>query len=293
MILTIGEILADVIATQKENALDAIFHCGGAPFNVAVHAKRAGANVSFIGRVGNDSVGKFLCSVAEREGLAELELQTDYEHNTSIAFVTLDNGERDFTFLRHNCADYHIDLASLDRYKEKASIVHLGSLMLSESIGQEKALSVANWCRENGKLLSFDVNYRQDVFESADCAKKAYMRFVELADLVKLSEDEAVLLTGVDCVQKAARLLTRKDKLIVITLGSEGSYFYINEMEGFVPSQKVKPIDTTGAGDAFWGTVLAELDGKDIVSLGSEVFTSVLKKANAKGAACTQVKGAI
>ncbi len=292
MILTIGEILADVIAAQKENTLEASFHCGGAPFNVAVHAKRAGGKVCFVGRVGKDSVGKFLQSVAEKEGLDVLELQIDSERNTSIAFVTLKDGERDFTFLRHNCADYYIDLSSLKHYND-VSIVHLGSLMLSENVGQEKAMEIANWCRESGKLLSFDVNYRQDVFESESQAKRAYGQFVDLADLVKLSKDEAVLLTGVDCVQKAARLLSRKDKLIVITLGSDGSYFYLNEMEGFVPSQKVKPIDTTGAGDAFWGTVLAELDGKDISALSSEELTNALKKANSMGAACTLIMGAI
>lgn len=293
MILCVGEILADVIATQKGDRLDASFRCGGAPFNVAVHAKRNGATVGFLGRVGNDSVGTFLRGVAEKQGLDLLQLQVDEFRNTTLAFVSLKDGERDFTFLRHDSADFNIDVSHLDELEKDVTTVHLGSLMLSEKAGQEVAFAVAKWCKTNGKKLSFDVNYRQDVFPDESSATQISKRFVALADLVKLSLDEALMLTNCQSAKEAASALSAPNKLVVITLGSAGSYFFINGRDGVVSSQKVQAVDSTGAGDAFWGTLLAQLDGKEVSSLDDETIKLALKVANRQGAVCTLKKGAI
>lgn len=292
MILCIGEILADVIATQKADMLDARFRCGGAPFNVAVHAKRAGGAVGFVGRVGQDSVGNFIRSFAAEQSLDYLDLQVDPHRNTTLAFVTLDeDGERDFTFLRHECADYHTDVSCLDTLVDSISAVHLGSLMLSEQVGQQTALKVAKWCKNNGKKLSFDINYRQDIFECEQDAIEVYRRFADMADYLKLSLDEALMLTDANSARQAAELLASNGKLVVITLGSAGSYYFIDGRDGVVSSQKVKAVDTTGAGDAFWGTFLARLDGA--TDLSDEFVKDALRFANKAGAQCALKEGAI
>ena len=80
---------------------------------------------------------------------------------------------------------------------------------------------------------------------------------------------------------------------MLVTLGSSGSAYYYNGITGIVPTEKVKPIDTTGAGDAFFGAVLANLDGKDIFALSKEDIESALVAGNKAGARATQFKGAV
>ena len=76
----------------------------------------------------------------------------------------------------------------------------------------------------------------------------------------------------------------------MVTLGSRGSVYYYNGLSGTVATEKVKPIDTTGAGDAFFGTFLANIENK---VWNKENIESALVKANAAGAAATQFLGAV
>lgn len=126
MILSIGEILADMVGSNENGTLTFKFFCGGAPFNVAVNAKLSGASVGFIGRVGKDVIGRFVTDEAKKANLDSLDIQVDKGRNTTLAFVTLTDGERDFAFNRHDTADYNIDLNEIDFNKyEGLNIIHL------------------------------------------------------------------------------------------------------------------------------------------------------------------------
>ena len=95
MILSIGEILADMVGENADGTLTFKAFVGGAPFNVAVNVKKAGANVGFVSRIGKDVIGRFCKAEAEKFGLDRLDLQEDEKRNTTIAFVSLNDGERD------------------------------------------------------------------------------------------------------------------------------------------------------------------------------------------------------
>ena len=291
MILCIGEILADMIGGKENGTMTFKSFCGGAPFNVAVGAHRAGAKVGFLGRVGDDPVGKFLVAEAQKANLARLDIQTDDIRNTTLAFVTLTDGERDFAFYRHDTADFNIDLSDVNfEDYDGLNIVHLGSLMLSEENGKHLAQAVVDKTKAAGKLLSFDLNFRMDIYKDFNDALNAYKPFVEQADIIKFSDDELKDYTGKDGVIEGIESIYKKDTLIVVTLGSRGSVYYYNGLTGTVPTEKVKPIDTTGAGDAFFGTFLASVEGKE---WNKENIESALVKANKAGAEATQFLGAI
>jgi fructokinase len=290
MILVIGEILADMIGEKTDGALTFKAFCGGAPFNVAVGAHNAGAKVSFTGRVGDDPIGRFVLAEAQKANLADLNIQVDGVRNTTIAFVTLTDGERDFAFNRHDTADFHIDADGIDFSKEEISIVHLGSLMLSESNGKILAKTVADKAQEAGKILSFDLNFRSDTYENFDDALRAYAPFVARANIVKFSDDELRLYTGRVNVEEGIKALDRPDALILVTMGSNGSAYFYGDMHGIIPTEKVKPVDTTGAGDAFFGTFLAQMENK---SWTKENIENALVFANKAGAEATQFLGAI
>ena len=291
MILAIGEILADMIGKEDDGNLTFNAFCGGAPFNVAVNAKRAGAKVAFVGKVGDDPVGKFLISKAKSVGFDELEIQVDKVRNTTLAFVTLSDGERDFAFYRHDTADYQIDLSECKSFDDKdLSIVHLGSLMLSEKAGVRLAKAVIKKAKKLGKLISFDLNFRLDLYDDLKDAISVYKPFVEQADIVKFSDDELTSYTGETDIMKGIEKVYRKGVLLVVTMGSKGSLYYYNGKSKIVPTEKVKPMDTTGAGDAFFGTLLANLDGKEFTEENIEL---AMQKANKAGAETTQFLGAV
>lgn len=287
MILSIGEILADVIDDNGKKQK----YTGGAPFNLIVNAKRSGATAGFIGRVGNDETGKFLIEETSKYGLNYLDIQVDDNRNTTLALVTLTDGERDFKFIRQDTADYNIDFDSIDFSKyQDLKIIHLGSLMLSEKSGVELANKIVNKAKSLGVKLSFDVNFRTDIFKDEDSAKATYLPFIENADIVKFSDDELLLFTSETDVFAGCKKLAKQGQLIVVTLGKKGSFYYLDGESGLVETMPVSPIDTTGAGDAFYGTFLA---GIESVEYTDKNIKTAMKLANENGAKTTLFKGAI
>lgn len=292
MILSVGEILADMIGQKEDGVTTFKAFCGGAPFNLAVNAKQSGAKVSFVGRVGNDVIGRFVLCEAQKAHLDRLDIQIDAERNTTIAFVTLTDGERDFAFNRHDTADFNIDFDDIDfESYENLEIVHLGSLMLSEQKGREFAEKIANKASELGAKLSFDMNFRKDIYKNFEDAKRAYAPFVERADIIKFSDDELTDYTGISDMDEAAKSVLKKDKLLLVTLGKSGSAYYYNDLKGIVPSiSGVKCVDTTGAGDAFFGAFLANIEGKELTE---ENIVYSMQQGNIQGAKTTEFYGAI
>lgn len=287
MILCVGEILADMIGTPKDGSLFYERKAGGAPFNVACAAKKFGAAVKFVGSVGSDLIGDFLVAFAEKQNLDEVLINRDLKRNTTLAFVELDeNGERSFCFYRKNTADYNLPYIPESIFSA-ANIVHIGSLMLSEKTGFDYAESLAKRARAEGKVISFDVNFRTDIFKDRESAVKLYKKIIEHADVVKFSEDELEVFGERYVKEKLA------DKLVCISLGGEGSEWRYKGKSNRVPSIAVKPVDTTGAGDAFYGGVLSRLDKIPPQCWNGERLDEAFRFANICGALNTQGRGAI
>lgn len=285
MILSVGEILADILIEG-----DSVSMCvGGAPFNLAVNAGRAGAKVAFIGRVGDDPVGKYILARAKRAPI-DLRIEEDGERRTALAFVSLKDGERDFAFFRQNAADSHIGDVELSGLKG-TDILHLGSLMLSEPHGIALVDGMIKKARMAGVRISFDVNLRLDVFKDREAVLSAYDRILSEADILKFSEDELLYFAGSDDLDLAMDRYDRDGRLLIVTLGARGSMFSFGGQRGEVPADKVEPIDTTGAGDAFFGTALALIDCEE--RLDTDKLRAILRKANLAGAEATKFRGAI
>lgn len=292
MILCYGEILADMIGSAKEGVTAYERYAGGAPFNVACACKRAGGASGFIGSVGSDLIGGFLTDFARAQKLDLTDIAVLPERNTTLAFVQLDEaGERSFCFYRKHTADYAINKQTLG-YIGQADIVHLGSLMLSEREGIAFADELVERTKRAGKKLSFDINYRDDIFPSAAAAKSIYERYAAAADIVKYSEDELELFTGKSGAD-GLRAAAKENKLVCVTLGGKGSAYALGGITGTAESIKVRVADTTGAGDAFYGALLSQLDGKDLAGLTSGQLQSMFRFANIAGALATTARGAI
>ncbi|MBQ8294947.1 MAG: carbohydrate kinase [Clostridia bacterium] len=286
MILSVGEILVDMIGGEKDGTFFYERKAGGAPFNVACAAAKFGAESGFVGCVGDDTVGTFLEKFVNQQNLAYAYVKRNGEVNTTLAFVELDaSGERSFCFYRKNTADYRMPEVPDDLF-DKATIVHIGSLMLSEKQGVNYACDLAERAKKAGKLVSFDVNFRDDIFRDTQAAVAVYKQLIEKADIVKFSEEETEIFT-----QKYVDGLT--DKLVCISLGAQGSRWCYRGETGNVGSIKVSPVDTTGAGDAFYAGVLSQLDGISKADWQKTTLEQALRFGNVCGALNTLGRGAI
>ena len=287
MILCIGELLADMSCERRGDGVYYKRCVGGAPFNVACAIGKCGGSAGFFGNVGEDNIGAALKEYAQSRQFDYLFVGSDKAHNTTLAFVDIDEeGERSFTFYRKNTADYYLDKDLAAAAIARADIVHLGSLMLSEKVGLAFARFVREEVRRQGKRLSFDVNFRTDIFPDKQAAVSVYREFVDGADILKLSEDELPLFADEGETEAQMRALGAENKLVVVTLGKRGSAYYYNGRFSPVPSQKVKAVDTTGAGDAFWGALLTCIDER-----GLEDLDGSMRFANVCGALTTTRKG--
>ena len=293
MVVVYGEILVDMVKEKGNNSFN--YFIGGAPFNVSYAISKVNKNVLFVGNVGNDLLGKFLKDEVKNYNLDNSYVYIDNNHNTTQAFVINDeNGERNFCFARKFCADYYIPASSLSLIN-KANIIHLGSLMLSTKAGLSFANKVINKAKDENKIISFDINYRDDIYNSKEEAIKIYKNIYKKCDIIKISNDELELLTNKSDLLEALKDFTNNNQKVFVTLGKDGSLLYFNNKVIKASTIKVNPIDTTGAGDAFYGTILGFIDkyGYDLFFNDEELIKECLKKANVQGAMATLKKGAI
>ena len=289
MVLSIGEILVDIF---KEGDNKTVFP-GGAPFNLAANIAHLNGDVSFYGAVANDEYGHFLLDFAKKK-LHNSLIEVKKDRETTQALVTLDNGERSFRFIRDNGSDYLLDVNILKEFDlNNISIIHIGSLMLSYQEGRDFFYQACEYIKKHSScLISFDVNYRNDIFKDEETAKEIFINAIKCADIVKFTEEELELLSKQKDVLEGLKTLLNDKQVAVVTLGKDGSIFFSNEKYIKVPSYPLKPIDTTGAGDAFYSYFLYCYDkGFDIKD--DNQIIDVLRKANVTGALATQRKGAI
>ena len=291
MLISIGEILVDIF---KDGEHKTAFP-GGAPFNVACNALLYTPEVGFIGTIGDDEDGRLLLNTAESKPFKLLNIRVLNDRYTSKAIVTLDNGERSFKFDRSFGADYIFDINSIDFSEIKDNdIIHIGSLMFSEKEGREFFFELVKQIRSRTKAkISFDINYRDDIFSSSIEAKNIFISALREADILKFSLEEIELLTNKPDLVSGLKELLNDKQIAVVTLGSKGSIFYQNGEIVEVPTFPVKPVDTTGAGDAFYSYFLASLVNEPDFVNSKEKIKHYLQRANVVGGLATLKKGAI
>lgn len=302
-ILCIGEALIDMICTNKGRALsngeDFLKKPGGAPTNVAAAVAALGGRVELAAKVGADPFGTHLVEVMKGFGVGTKHMLQSEKHFTTFAFVSLmQNGERDFYFNRGADAELSSnDCNAIDL--SKFSIVHFGSAtgFLKGKFQKAYHMMLKKAGRKN-LFISFDPNYRHLLFQNntASFIRQSWI-FMKQCHFFKVSDEEALLLTGKKTVEEAAREFSSKTNAVfTITLGKEGTLLGLKGKNILVPSIKIKPTDSTGAGDAFVGAVLYQLAGKtkkQFEKLSETEWQEIIFNANKAGARTCEYLGAM
>ncbi len=304
-VICLGEALIDFVALQSGVSLIEAqdFHkaAGGAPANVAVGLARLGARPAFIGKVGDEPFGQFLKKTLDDNGVDTTGMVLDPNARTGLAFVSLtETGERDFVFFRNPSADMTFRPDELaEELIPRAHILHYGSISLIDEPARTTTLRAIELAREAGALLSYDPNLRLNLWPSLERACEGLREGLAYADVLKVSEEELYLLTGIDDREQAAwELLDQGIQLVAVTMGAEGCDCFIPHAQVRIHGHHVEAVDTTGAGDGFVAGMLAGIlpawrQGRRPGDLECEELDPICTYANAVGALTTTVRGAI
>lgn len=300
-VTAVGELLIDFTPAGLSSQGYPIFeqNPGGAPGNVVVCLSKLGRSTACIGKLGDDHFGHAIKASLQREGVDTRGLVMTGSCHTTLAFVHLDeHGDRSFSFYRNPGADLLLESGDLSfNLIDDCQIFHFGSVSMTGNPSRQATLAAVRYAREEGKLISYDPNLRLMLWPSPEIARTTILQAMPLVDVLKISEEELLFLTGeTDLNRGAGQLLSDYDlQLVLITLGRKGAYARNCLGEAWHPAFDVATIDTTGSGDAFTGSFLYQLlqAGKPPQSLTEDDLTAFLAFANAAGSLASTRKGAI
>lgn len=299
-IVALGELLIDfTYHGRSENGMRLFEqNPGGAPANMLCAASNLGSSTAFIGKVGRDMHGDYLRRVLEEKGVHTGGLISAEDVFTTLAFVELsETGERKFSFARKPGADTCLTACEVKReLLEGCRIFHFGSLSLTDEPSRSATIEAVKAAKKAGAIISYDPNYRAPLWKSEDEATEIMRSVLPFADIVKISDEEVGLITGESSPEAAAGCLFQKGiSCAVVTLGSNGAYTAVEGASALVSVPDVPVVDTTGAGDAFWGGFLYQLamSGLRPNELGEAQLRDFTEFANAVATLCVQKRGGI
>lgn len=287
--------LGDAVVDLLPETSGRLMQCpGGAPANVAVGVARLQGNSAFIGRVGEDPFGRFMRQTLNNEQVNVDYMTPDAQHRTSTVVVDLDeDGERSFTFMVRPSADLFLTMQDLPVFQPDQWL-HSCSIALSAEPSRSTTFNAMRQIHAAGGFVSFDPNIRQDLWTDNTLLHRCVCQALELADVVKLSEEELMFIASSQDADLAMGQLAEQFAitLLLVTQGKAGVKAWHNGTIYHYPALPVVSVDTTGAGDAFVAGLLWGLAQHGLPERESQLAER-LADAQICGALATTAKGAM
>lgn len=296
-VICLGEALVDFIPTDQTNIT--YEKCpGGAPANVAVGLAKLGVDTAFIGKVGHDGLGFFLKETLKDYGVNISGMFLTDTKKTGLTFVQLEkNGERDFEFYIQPSADQFLEREDIgEAMFQGKKILHIGSISMITEPARSATKKAVQEAKQAGLLISYDPNLRLKLWNRKQEAQATIISMLFETDILKVSQEELTFITDERNIEEGIHSLSKFDiPLIFVTLGAKGCIVSFANRSIQVPSMKVVPVDTTGAGDAFVSGALYGLSQsmKNLRSLNETEVFEITRFANISGALATKEKGAM
>ena len=263
-LLSIGEAMAEIRSGRTDG-----FSLGfaGDTYNTAVYASRTigqGGLVSYITRVGVDSLSTSFCDAAQREGIEIGRIAKDPSHNIGIYSVsTDDSGERSFHYWRSNSAARRMFTSDETTPDFPAvRVIYLSGItmaILTPDARTRLINTLTSKRAKEGAKIAFDSNYRPALWDDPATARAVMDRMWNITDIALPSIDDEMALTGEDNEETVvSRFAASTWEGVAIKRGSSGPIspnLATADHPVFKPAAKV--VDTTAAGDSFNGAYLA------------------------------------
>ena len=301
-LIAFGEALIDFLSNKSDSANDHesfTKYPGGAPANVAVAAAKLGVDSHFVGQVGDDSFGHFLADCLGSYGVKTDNMRFAKDAKTALAFVSLDSeGERTFEFYRQASADilYCAEYFKAEWFNASQGIFHTCSNTLTDADITQATLAGMALADQADWLISCDVNLRANLWPDNSPNKARVIDWMMQAHVIKASLEELAELSQ-DPMALIQQTLANKAQVFVLTDGANSVRYFTKSLTGEVQTPIVAVKDTTAAGDAFVGGLLAQLirlapTAKDCAELDQSSWQSIIEYAVASGACAVTEFGA-
>ena len=266
MILCCGEALVDMLPRQTPAGEDTFApYPGGAVFNTALALGRLGAPVEFFGGLSSDLFGAILRDAMHASGVGTRHAVVS-DRPTTLAFVRLSNGQAQYLFYDEGTAGRMLTQADLPALDGAVTALLFGAIsLIPEPCGSTfEALMRREHAR---RVTMLDPNIRPAFIPDAEAHRARIMRMVAMADIVKLSDEDARWFgEGGSIEGLARRWLGLGPKLILVTRGGQDATGYTARHTVSAASRRVAVVDTVGAGDTFNAGVLASLHDNGLLT---------------------------
>jgi len=293
-VVTIGEAMAMFVALEPGDLAAAerfVKRAAGAELNVAIGLARLGLNVGWVSRIGDDSLGQFICQQLEQERVNHQQVTVDARYPTGFQLKSKvdDGSDPRVEYFRKGSAASHLSPDDFNRdYFGAARHLHLSGVAAALSASSFELLHhAAKSMRAQGKTISFDPNLRPVLWPSEQTMVKQLNLLAEYADWVLPGDKEGKILTGYSQPEAIADFYLDKGvKTVIIKTGCDGAWYKTAEGEkGQVAAIRVdNVVDTVGAGDGFAvGVISGLLDGKSL--------PDAIRRGNKIGSLAIQVIG--
>ena len=262
MLLVGGENLIDLVQIDETDGLPAYQAIpGGSPFNLAIAAGRQGIQTGYLTPISTDKSGDLLAARLDEAGV--MLAGGRHPAPSSLAMVTLTNGVPSYSFYREGTAERQISADRLTAaLTSDVQLFHIGSLALAGGADAEVWAGVAQLCKQKGIAVSLDPNVRAGLIADPDGYRTRLARMMQLADIIKLSDEDLMWIYPDQSEQDALDQLVQASgaSVLVLTRGVQGaSLFHDGDWhnEAVAPMEQLQ--DTVGAGDTFMATMLVWL----------------------------------
>ncbi len=260
-ILVYGDAFIDYIADDVTNT-SFTKYMGGATVNVAAGISRIGAPSALITITGDDEGSQFV-----RDGLVEEGVKLDYAifdpaKRVSGVYVHLTEAcERIFKDYVDETPDLQVEPLQLNEaaFKHASALtVCSGTMFHPTALATTRA--AVEMAKDKGAIIAMDANIRPLRWSSEEICRETITSFFEDVDILKVTDDELFFLTETTSLEEGIEQLSSYlVPIILVTVGENGTYAVLNGEVIHVPTEKVIPVDTTGAGDAFMAGVLRDV----------------------------------
>lgn len=299
-VVALGELLIDLTQNGYSGQGNPLLEAnpGGAPCNVLALLTKLGHSTAFIGKVGKDGFGDQLENALTETGISTAGLLRDDQVHTTLAVVhTLAGGDRDFSFYRNPGADMCLHTQEINRELiRQAKIFHFGTLSMTDEPVRSATYAAIAEAEARGVLRSFDPNLRPPLWRTLDEAKEQVLYGMAHCDILKISDNEIQWLTqqeGFDAGVRWIRQRFPNIRLLLLSMGKDGSRGYSGDAMAEVKGFSVNAIETTGAGDTFFGGILHHVLAWGLRDYTRQELEEMLTFANAAAALVTTRKGAL
>ena len=262
MLFVGGENLIDLVQLDQQDGLP-LYQAipGGSPFNLAIAAGRQGLQTGYLTPISTDKSGDLLAARLDQAGVVLAGGR--HPAPSSLAMVTLTKGVPSYSFYRDGTAERQISEDRLTAaLTTDARLFHIGSLALAGGADADVWEALSARCKQAGIAVSLDPNVRAGLIADPDSYRARLARMMQLADIIKLSDEDLTWIYPDQSEQDALAQLVKDSgaSVLVLTRGENGaSLFHDGQWhdEPVAPMDELK--DTVGAGDTFMATMLVWL----------------------------------